>query len=42
MYSNYERLKVNRETVNNHIQKYRLFGNSFREMLISKRRYRTI
>ncbi len=42
MYTNYKILIESRGSVNNNVRKYNLLGNSFREILISKRRYRTI
>ena len=42
MYNNYERLKINRETVNNKINRYKLFGNSLHEMIAQNRRFRAI
>ena len=42
MYTNYKNIIEHRESVNNNIGKYNLLGNSFREMLIIKRRYRAI
>jgi len=42
MYRNYELLKESRDIVNNNISRYKLFGNSFREIVKQNRRYRTI
>ena len=42
MYTNYKYIIESRESVTNNIEKYKLLGNSFREILISKRRYRAI
>ncbi len=42
MYTNYKNIIERRESVNNNIGKYKLLGNSFREILIHKRRYRAI
>lgn len=41
MYTNYNNIIERREFVNNNIGKY-ILRNSFREMLMSKRRYRVI
>jgi hypothetical protein len=42
MYSNYIKIKESREIVNNNIGRYRLFGNSFREVITQNRRNRAI
>lgn len=42
MFNNYDVLKKSRESVNDHIKRYRLFGKTTREKLISSRRFRTI
>ncbi|WP_262917532.1 hypothetical protein [Aestuariivivens sediminicola] len=42
MYRNYEILNSSRETVNNNIDRYKLFGNSFRKSIFDRRRYRAI